>query len=72
MEINSGKIITIISSEIFAVERGFVNFPLAFVSPLLNIACYCFLGIIAGWWFALGVFVFWILLIIMVNFLSIF
>ena len=39
-ETNSGKLITLVSSDIFTLERPFALAPFFFAAPFLNLACY--------------------------------
>ena len=61
-ETNSGKLISLVSADLFEAERGtaFVNIFLA--SPLLNFICYGFLVSSIGWAYTLVVFACWIAL----------
>ena len=52
-ETNSGKLITLISSDIFALERPFAMAPFFFASPFINIACYLRVWQISGWYYAI-------------------
>jgi ABC-type transport system involved in cytochrome bd biosynthesis fused ATPase/permease subunit len=69
-EINSGKIITIVSSDIFSVEKGLYSFCVTLSAPFINIACYIFVGFSVGWWFSLGIFGFFLILMVIVQVLS--
>ena len=63
-ETNSGKLISLVSADLFEAERGtaFVNIFLA--SPLLNFICYGFLVSSIGWAYTLVVFACWIALML--------
>lgn len=60
-ETNSGKLITLISSDIFSIEKGLANSPILFAAPLINVVCYIFIGTSAGWWYSLSTFILWVL-----------
>lgn len=62
---NSSKLITLISSDIFSVERGLTTAPTVLAAPFINIVCYIFLGFTAGWWYSLGTFLFWIIIFVL-------
>jgi hypothetical protein len=42
-ETNSGKLISLISADLFGVERGLSFFPIVLASPFINILAYYFL-----------------------------
>ena len=44
-ETNSGKLITLISSDIFAVEKGMTMSPFVIVGPMMNIAVLTILAV---------------------------
>jgi ABC-type siderophore export system fused ATPase/permease subunit len=58
IQINSGKLVGIIASDIFVIEAGLTNFPTTLICLPLSIICYIYLGILVGWWYCLGVFMF--------------
>ena len=59
-ETNSGKLITLVSSDIFTLERPLTMAPFCLVSPIINIACYGLIWFIAGWPYAVMLFGLWI------------
>lgn len=61
---NHGRIVQIISSEIFGVEKGLTVAPVVFSAPVINLAAYIFIGISLGWYFAISTFVLWLILFI--------
>ena len=63
-ETNSGKLITLVSSDIFTLERPLSLAPFAFVAPLMNLASYGLIWYISGWEYALIIFGLWILMFI--------
>lgn len=60
-ETNSGKLITLVSSDIFSLERPLTMAPFCLVSPFINIACYGLIWFISGWPYAVMLFGLWIL-----------
>lgn len=62
IDTNSGKLISLISSELFAVERGLANLPMVISAPFTNILCYIVIGMTVGWWYSLAIFLSWILI----------
>jgi ABC-type transport system involved in cytochrome bd biosynthesis fused ATPase/permease subunit len=57
---NSGKLITLVSADIFMVERGLAFTPLVFSAPIINIAVVIVVGITTHWSNSIIVFVFYI------------
>jgi ABC-type multidrug transport system fused ATPase/permease subunit len=53
---NSGKIITLISSDLFALERLLTFVPMVFVLPVANLFCYLLIGFFFSWMSSLIVF----------------
>jgi len=60
---DSGKLISLISADLFQVERGLSFLPTVISSPFINIVAYSFLGITIGYYYTLMVFACWIILI---------
>jgi hypothetical protein len=60
IETNSGKLITLISSDYFSVERTQTMSYYVISSPILNIFAYVLIGITVGYEYALMTFAFWI------------
>lgn len=61
VETNSGKLITLISSDFFSVERGMMMMiSISLAAPFINLICYILLGYIIGWQYSLAVFGVWI------------
>jgi hypothetical protein len=58
---NSGKLITMISSDYFSVERTLTTSYYVLSSPILNIFAYILIGISVGYEYALITFAFWII-----------
>ena len=61
---NSGKLITLASSDIFTLERPLSMAPFALVAPLINLASYALIWHISGWQYALVIFGLWILMLL--------
>ncbi len=55
-ETNSGKLITLISSDIFAVERNMQFAPLIISAPISNVVAYVIIGVTSGWQYSAIVF----------------
>ena len=55
-ETNSGKLITLISSDIFAVERNMQFAPMIISAPITNVVAYVIIGMTSGWIYTLIVF----------------
>lgn len=53
---NAGKIITLISADLFAIERGLHFAPMVMVLPVANLFCYLLIGFYFGWVSSLIVF----------------
>ena len=43
-ETNSGKLISLISSEMFSVERGLTPLPVVISGPFTNVVCFLLIG----------------------------
>ena len=63
---NSGKLITIISSDIFTVHEGLIFAPYALATPFINVIFYFILWYMLGWKYAILTFFMWIILILVV------
>lgn len=61
-ETNSGKLITLASSDIFTLERPLSMAPFALVAPIMNLASYGLIWYISGWQYAVIIFGLWILM----------
>ena len=55
-EANSGKVITLVTQEIFTLERPLAMQPFGLAAPFINLACYGLIWYIAGWPYALIIF----------------
>lgn len=64
-ETNSGKLITLVSSDIFTLERSLAMLPFGLASPFINLVCYGLIWYIAGWPYAIAIFGLWILTILL-------
>ena len=60
-ETNSGKLITLVSSDIFTLERPLSMAPFGIIAPIINIYCYLLIWFIAGWPYAIIVGGIWVL-----------
>lgn len=67
---NSGKLISLISSELFAIEKGLCILPIVLSAPFTNLLAYILIGITVGWWYSLGIFLFWVVVIIAQHFIT--
>ena len=64
-ETHSGKLISLISADLFTIEKGLSIFPLLFAAPFINLfACYL-LAVSVGIKYTAIVFGLWILTMIM-------
>jgi len=63
-ETNSGKLITLVSSDIQAVERALGLVPMIISAPFINLVAYIVLGLTSGWEFALWTFLVWVVIIV--------
>ena len=64
-ETNSGKLITLVSSDIFTLERSLAMAPFGLASPFINLACYGLIWHIAGWPYAVIIFGLWVITILL-------
>ena len=60
---NSGKLIAVISSDLFAAERTLTFSPLVLIFPIVNIFAYVIIGISSSWVNSLIVFCVWIFML---------
>ena len=56
---HSGKLITLISSDIFQVERAFAYCPIVLAAPIISTLVFVLIGYQFGWWYALVTLVCW-------------
>jgi len=63
-ETDSGKLIILVSSDIFQMERPFAMVPFGLAAPFINLACYAVIWWVAGWPYAIAIFGLWILTIL--------
>ena len=59
-ETNSGKLITLVSSDIFTLERPLSMAPFGLAAPIINLYCYMLIWYVAGWPYAIIVGCMWI------------
>lgn len=64
---NSGKLVSVFSSDIYSIERGLYMSPTAFAAPFINIFCIILIGIILGWWYSLGLVISFFFIIIIFH-----
>ena len=67
---NSGKLITLISSDIFMVEKGLALAPFGLCSPIISLAGYVTIGITSGWPYAVSTAIIWITTMILQTWTS--
>jgi len=70
-ETNSGKLVTIVSGEFQAIERGLSMAPMLIAAPFINIVAYGVLGYTTSWEFAAFGLVFWIVLVLLQHYSSV-
>ena len=63
---NSGKLVSVFSSDIYSIERGLYMAPIALGAPIINVFSIILIGLMIGWWYSLGlliafIFIFFIL-----------
>ena len=58
---NSGKLVSVISSDLFAAEKSLAFSPLIFSFPFVNIFAYVIIGVTSSWISSLIVFGVWVL-----------
>ena len=63
-ETNSGKLITLVSADIFTLERPLTMAPFGLCAPFINLACYGLIWHISGWPYAVIIFGLWILMVL--------
>ena len=61
---NSGKLISLISADLFAIERNLAFTPLIITFPIVNIFTYVLIGITNSWINSLIVFGVWIVMVL--------
>ena len=64
---NSGKLISVISGDLFAAERSLSFGPLILACPIVNTFAYILIGLTSHWINSLIVFSVWILMIVLQN-----
>jgi ABC-type multidrug transport system fused ATPase/permease subunit len=63
-ETNSGKLITIVSADLFQIERPISIIPMIFIAPILNLICYGVVAYSAGWIYAVFCAVIWFIMLL--------
>lgn len=64
-ETSSGKLVSIISSDLFQVERGLAFTPLVVASPLVNLLAFGLVGFVYSWEYAAIILGVWVLTVMM-------
>jgi ABC-type multidrug transport system fused ATPase/permease subunit len=57
---DSSRLINLVSSDLFMVERPLVSAYYIVIAPFINIVAYLFIGFSVGWWYSLVTFGFWV------------
>ena len=63
-ETNSGKLITIINSDIQQIERPLQLLPMLFSAPFVNLIAYVIIGLECGWIYSGITFVLWLIIMV--------
>jgi ABC-type multidrug transport system fused ATPase/permease subunit len=63
-ETNSGKLISLISADLFTVERGLSFFPILIAGPFINFVAYYFLAKEVGATYTIVIFCLWLFLML--------
>ena len=69
-ETNSGKLITIVSGDIQAIERALGIVSILFAAPLVNLVAFIVLGLTSGWEYAGITFAIWIIIMFLQHLFS--
>ena len=69
-ETNSGKLITLISADIYTLERPLAMTPFGLVAIPINAACYGLIWYISGWPYAIIIFGLWVVTLLCQMFSS--
>ena len=64
-ETNSGKLISLISADLFSVEKGLSFFPILVAAPIINLVAYAFLARSVGVVYTFVTFGLWVVLMLM-------
>jgi len=62
-ETNSGKLITLISSDIFILERALSLTPYLLASPFLVVLCLVLIWLSSDWFYVISTLIVWLLCI---------
>ena len=62
-ETNSGKLVTMVSGDLAAIERPLAICGALLAAPFINLTAYVVLGLTSGWEFAAVAFVMWLLVL---------
>ena len=60
-ETNQGRLITMVSSDIFGLERSLAMAPFGLSAPFINLASYGLIWYIAGWPYTIAIFGLWVI-----------
>lgn len=60
---NSGKLIAVISSDLFTIERSLIFLPLLMIFAILNLFTYTMIGLLSSWTNSFIVFSVWLLML---------
>ena len=63
-ETNSGKLITIVNSDLQQVERPMQATPLLISTPFVNVIAYVIIGIECGWVYTAITFIIWLIILL--------
>ena len=61
---NSGKLISVISADLYAAERSLAFSPLIMAFPIVNLFTYTLIGLTTGWINSLIIFSVWIFMLL--------
>ena len=62
---NSGKLITIVSSDMQSIERPLAVVSTVLAAPLVNLTAYIVLGLTSGWVYSIITFAIWIVMLVL-------
>lgn len=63
-ETNSGKLITLISSDIFVLERAIAFTPYLLAAPILAIVCMFLIYLNSEWFYVISTLIVWLICIV--------
>lgn len=62
---NQGRLITMVSSDIFGLERSLAMAPFGLSAPFINLVSYGLIWYIAGWPYTIAIFGLWVVIILL-------